>query len=162
MNAHNVNNGSTCRTAVGVPVLALALLLSCSPSSVAGTPIIHQITLPFGATWCSDTDINELLRQVNIFRASNGYGSLSIDTLGMKDAELRVVQFSQYMQQVPLPSPLDPHQGWDTTAAGIGYHVVQENLAYITSSPLYIVFAAWNDFFHIPAMLNNKANVSGV
>src|ERR1039457_6624051 len=162
MNARNLYNGSTRKAAVGVPVLALSLLLSCSPAAIAGTPINHQITLPSGATWCNDTDINELLRQVNIFRASNGYSSLPTDPLGMKDAELRAVQFSQYMQQVPLPSPLNPHQGWDTTAAGIGYQVVQENLAYMASSPAFIVLAAWNDFLHIQAMLNNQANVAGV
>ena len=32
----------------------------------------------------------------------------------------------------------------------------------MTSSPAYIVFAAWNDFLHIQAMLNNQANVAGV
>jgi uncharacterized protein YkwD len=145
-----------------VPVLALFLALSFSSSSFADTPIVHQIALPSGASWCGDTDINTLLRQVNVYRASNGYNALSSDQLGMKDAELRAVQFAQYMQQVPLPSPLNPHQGWDTTAAGIGYQVLQENLAYITSSPAYIVFAAWNDFLHIQAMLNNQANVAGV
>jgi uncharacterized protein YkwD len=145
-----------------VPVLALFLALLSSPLSFADTPIVHQIALPSDASWCGDSDINTLLRQVNIYRASNGYNALSSDQLGMKDAELRVVQFSQYMQQVPLPSPLNPHQGWDTTAAGIGYQVLQENLAYMTSSPAYVVFAAWNDVLHIQAMLNNQANVAGV
>ena len=142
--------------------MALFLALLSSPGSFADTPIVHQIALPSGASWCGDTDINTLLRQVNIYRASNGYNALSGDQLANKDAELRAVQFSQYMQQVPLPSPLNPHQGWDTTAAGIGYQVLQENLAYMTSSPAYIVFAAWNDFLHIQAMLNNQANVAGV
>ena len=142
--------------------MALFLALLSSPASFADTPIVHQIALPSGASWCGDTDINTLLRQVNIYRASNGYNALSADQLANKDAELRAVQFAQYMQQVPLPSPLNPHQGWDTTAAGIGYQVLQENLAYMTSSPAYIVFAAWNDFLHIQAMLNNQANVAGV
>jgi hypothetical protein len=34
-------------------------------------------------------------------------------------------------------------EGYDTTAASLGYKIVTENLAYMTIDPAYVVNAAW-------------------
>ncbi|MBS1859721.1 MAG: hypothetical protein JST11_30395 [Acidobacteria bacterium] len=113
--------------------------------------------------WCADSMINGLLTDVNSFRAQNGVAPLTASQLGMKDAEMRATQFASYMVTNPPGSPgFNPHQGWDTTAAGLGYPVVSENLAYITTDPAYVVWAAWQDPLHIAAMLAGNANVAGV
>jgi uncharacterized protein YkwD/chitodextrinase len=139
---------------------SLALLGFCGR---AEAQITHQISLPSGMTWCDDGMINGLLTQVNNFRAQNGVPALSASTLGMKDAELRATQFATYMQTATPGTPgFNPHQGWDTTAASIGYNVVSENLAYMTIDPGYVVYAAWQDPLHIAAMLATDANVAGV
>lgn len=53
---------------------------------------------------------------------------MSFSTLGIKDAELRATQFAAYMATAnPYDPAFNPHQGWDTTAAGIGYNVISEN-----------------------------------
>ncbi len=114
-------------------------------------------------TWCDDTMISGLFTEVNHFRSLNGVAALSMSSLGMKDAELRATQFASYMTTHTPGSPgFNPHQGWDTTAAGIGYNVVGENLAYITIDPVYVVYGAWNDPLHIAAMLDSSATVAGV
>lgn len=142
-----------------------AVILSCIAIGTgrAATPIAHQITLPAGMSWCDDTMINGLFTQVNNFRSQNGVAPLSISTLGMKDAEIRATQFATYMvTNPPGSSGFNPHLGWDTTAASIGYAIVNENLAYITTDPAYVVYAAWQDPLHIAAMLAGNANVTGV
>src|SRR5690349_8151628 len=136
-------------------VLILSLLiLFVSQSGIAAGQIAHQITLPAGMTWCDDTTINGLFSQINIYRSQNGVAALQMDTVGMKDAELRATQFAAYMQTNPPGSPgFNPHQGYDTTAASLGYNIVSENLAYMTSDPSYIVFGVWQDTLHRAAML---------
>ncbi|MCU1232338.1 MAG: Allergen V5/Tpx family protein [Candidatus Solibacter sp.] len=133
------------------------------PFAYGANPITHQITLPAGMSWCGDDMINGLFTQVNAFRAQNGAAALGSSTLGMKDAEMRAMQFAIYMQTHSPGSPgFDPHQGYDTTAASLGYNLVSENLAYMTIDPVYIVYAAWQDSLHIAAMLASDANVMGV
>ncbi|HXS96498.1 MAG TPA: PA14 domain-containing protein [Candidatus Limnocylindrales bacterium] len=129
----------------------------------AQTAITHQIALPSGMSWCSDTMINGLLTQVNAYRAQNGVAALSVSQVGMKDAEIRATQFASYMSTTSPGTPgFNPHQGWDTTAASLGYNIVSENLAYMTIDPAYVVDAAWQDSLHIAAMLATDANVAGV
>jgi uncharacterized protein YkwD len=136
--------------------------MSAGPA-LAATPIVHQINLPASMSWCSDSMINGLLTEVNGFRARNGAGALNASTLGMKDAEIRATQFAAYMVTNPPGSPgFNPHQGYDTTAASLGYAIVSENLAYISTDPVYIVNYAWQDPLHIAAMLAGSANVAGV
>jgi uncharacterized protein YkwD len=114
-------------------------------------------------TWCDDTTINGLFSQINTYRSQNGVAALQMDTLGMKDAEIRATQFAAYMQSNPPGSPgFNPHQGYDTTAASLGYNIISENLAYMTSDPSYIVFGVWQDTLHRAAMLASDANVAGV
>ena len=114
-------------------------------------------------TWCDRGMINGLATTINAYRSQNGKPALSLDSLGMKDAEIRTTQFAAYMTSNPPGSPgFNPHQGYDTTAAGLGYDIVSENRAYMTSDPNYIVYAAWQDTFHIAAMISTEANVMGV
>jgi uncharacterized protein YkwD/single-stranded DNA-binding protein len=114
-------------------------------------------------TWCDDSIINGLFSQVNTYRSQNGVSALQMDPLGMKDAEIRATQFAAYMQTNPPGSPgFNPHQGYDTTAASLGYNIISENLAYMTSDPSYIVFGVWQDTLHRAAMLASDANVAGV
>ena len=135
----------------------------CAGVSFAAGPIVHQIPLPSGMAWCDDSMINGLFTQINTFRAQNGAPALTLAALGMLDAELRATQFASYMVTNPPGSPgFNPHQGYDTTAASIGYNLVSENLAYISNDPVEIVFAIWQDPLHIAAMLSPYANVSGV
>src|SRR5579884_1697131 len=142
--------------------LASACLLLSGMSGSYAQTITHQITLPAASTWCSDTLINGMFSAVNAYRAQAGMPPLLMDTLGMKDAELRVIAFANYMQTASPGTPgFNPHQGWDTTAASIGYKVAGENLAWMSSDPNYIVNAAWQDTLHINAMLAN-ANVAGI
>jgi uncharacterized protein YkwD/chitodextrinase len=137
-------------------------ILSCG-SAFAADPIVHQISLPAGMSWCDETFINGLFTQINAYRTQNGIAALKMDPLGMKDAEMRAVQFAQYMAAHPPGSPgFNPHQGYDTTAASLGYDIVSENLAYMTSDPNYIVYAVWQDTLHRAAMLASDANVAGV
>jgi uncharacterized protein YkwD len=143
--------------------LALSIFLILPAAAHADGPITHQITLPTGATWCADTIINGLFDQINTYRAQNGVPALLMDTLGMKDAEMRAVQFAAYMATHQPNSPgFNPHTGYDTTAASIGYSIISENLAYMTSDPAYIVAVAWDDTLHINAMLAATANIAGV
>src|SRR5215471_13958010 len=142
--------------------LVVFSLLTVSAATGADA-ITHQINLPAGMTWCDDGMTNGLLTQVNAFRSQNGVAPLSMSTLGMKDAELRATQFAQYMQTNFPGSPgFNPHQGYDTTAASMGYNIISENLAYMTIDPAYVVYAAWQDPLHIAAMLAPDANVAGV
>jgi uncharacterized protein YkwD/chitodextrinase len=127
------------------------------------TAIQHQISLPAGMSWCGDPMINGLFSQINIFRSQNGVAPLSLSTLGMKDAELRAAQFATYMSTANPSLPgFNPHQGFDTTAASLGYNLVGENLAYLSTDPAYIVGALWQDPLHLAALLNSSANVTGV
>ena len=144
-----------------LPVVAGAALLLCPPAQ--GQTISHQIALPAGVSWCDDGMINGLFSQINTFRTSNGVPALGMDQLGMKDAEMRAVQFSAYMAANSPSTPgFNPHQGSDTTAASLGYNWIGENLAYITSDPNYIVNGVWQDSLHLAAMLTTSANVMGV
>ncbi len=139
----------------------IPLLLTAS--LIAHAQIQHQATLPSGMTWCSDSMINGLASTINTYRSQNGASPLQIASLGMKDADLRAIQFAQYMTTNPPGTPgFNPHTGWDTTASSIGYNIISENLAYMTSDPNYIVYAAWNDSLHIAALLASDATVMGV
>lgn len=144
-----------------------AFALLCLGLSVPGTgvaqTIIHQVTLPAGVTWCDDGMINGLLTQVNAFRGQNGLAGLAMDKVGMKDAEIRAPQFAAYMATHAVGSPgFNPHEGYDTTAASLGYDIVSENLAYLTSDPAYIVYGVWQDTLHLNAMLARDATIAGV
>ncbi len=139
------------------------VLLPAGVAFAADSPITHQITLPPGQSWCSDTMINGLIDQINAFRVNNGRPALNISTLGMKDAEVRANQVGIYFRTNGPGTPgYDPHQGYDTTAAALGYSLVSENLAWITTDPVYIVGAVWQDPLHLAAMLSTNANVMGV
>lgn len=153
-----------CQALKNLIVLTPSLLIALiSQSGVAFGQIVHQIALPAGMTWCDDTTINGLFSQINTYRSQNAVAALQMDTLGMKDAELRATQFAAYMQTNPPGSPgFNPHQGYDTTAASLGYNIISENLAYMTSDPSYIVFGVWQDTLHQAAMLARDANVAGV
>lgn len=107
--------------------------------------------------------INSLFDQINAFRSQNGVPVLSMTALGMKDAEMRASQFAAYMQTANPTTPgFNPHQGYDTTAASLGYDIVGENLAFITTDPGYIVGTVWQDSLHLAALLSTSANVAGV
>ena len=104
-----------------------------------------------------------LFNNINSLRTQYGVPLLKMDSLGMKDAEIRATQFAAYMATHPPNSPgFWPHEGWDTTAAGLGYNIVSENLAYITQDPIWIVYGVWQDRLHLNAMLTSEANVTGV
>src|SRR5689334_11914062 len=141
-------------------IVPLALL---SASVGFSQTITHQITLSANQSWCDDSLINGLLSQINAFRVQNGVPALTMDMLGMKDAEIRATQFASYMVTNPPGSPgFNPHTGYDTTAASLGYYLITENLAYITTNPSYIVLAVWQDSLHLAAMLASDANIAGV
>uniref|UniRef100_Q01TD4 Allergen V5/Tpx-1 family protein n=1 Tax=Solibacter usitatus (strain Ellin6076) TaxID=234267 RepID=Q01TD4_SOLUE len=107
--------------------------------------------------------INGLADQINTFRVNNGRPALTISTLGTKDAEVRANQVGIYLRTNGPGTPgYNPHQGYDTTAANLGYSLVSENLAWITTDPVYIVGAVWQDSLHLAAMLSTNANVMGV
>jgi uncharacterized protein YkwD/chitodextrinase len=148
-------------------LVCLVLGVALAPSSsrmafAADPPIVHQITLTNGQTWCDDSMINGLFDQVNALRSQAGVPVLTMSTLGMKDAEIRATQFATYMMNTPPGPGFNPHDGWDTTAASLGYNIVGENLAYISTDPAYIVQAIWQDSLHLAAMLTTGANVMGV
>jgi uncharacterized protein YkwD len=143
-------------------VLLFLILFSTSQPGRAQA-ITHQITLPSGDSWCSDDGINQLLTEINTLRAQNNVGPLTMDQVGMKDAELRAVQFAAYMAvNSPTEVGFNPHQGYDTTAASLGYNLIGEDLAYITGDPVYIVYTVWQDTLHLAAMLAQGANIAGV
>jgi uncharacterized protein YkwD len=107
--------------------------------------------------------INGLLAQVNALRSQNNLPPLQMDAAGMKDAEIRATQFIDYMStHVPGSPGFNPHEGYDTVAAGLGYNMMGENLAYMASDPAYIVCGVWQDSLHLAAMLSSQANVAGV
>jgi len=140
----------------------LSFILLSGSTLVFSQTITHQISLPAGDSWCSDSMINGLFNTINTFRAQNGAPALAMDTVGMKDAEIRATQFAAYMAvNQPNTPGFNPHQGWDTLAASLGYNIVSENLAYMTSDPNYIVYAVWQDTLHLNALLA-KANITGV
>ncbi|MGP8245354.1 MAG: CAP domain-containing protein [Bryobacteraceae bacterium] len=86
-----------------------------------------------------------------------------MSTLGMEDAELRATQFAIYMQtNSPSDPGFNPHTGYDTTAASIGYDIVGENLAFLSTDPTWIVYVGWQDPLHLDALLTTNANVDGV
>jgi uncharacterized protein YkwD len=131
--------------------------------TASGQAITHQVALPSGSSYCDDGMINSLFSQINLFRTQSGAPALGMDNLGMKDAELRAVQFMQYMATaIPGSVGFNPHQGYDTTAASIGYDLISENLAYLTSDPIYVVLGLWQDSLHLAALLSTQANVAGV
>ncbi|HVX56331.1 MAG TPA: CAP domain-containing protein, partial [Candidatus Saccharimonadales bacterium] len=140
-----------------------AVISAFSGSAAYAQAIAHQITLPAGYSWCDDSMINGLFTQINTLRSQKGLPALAQDATGMKDAELRAVQVAQYMAASGPGTPgFNPHQGYDTTAAGVGYSLVGENIAYYTSDPNYIVYGVWQDPLHLAAMLSSTANVAGV
>lgn len=144
-------------------LLSFGMLLSAPAQSSAADAITHQIALPSSQAWCSDTMINGLFSEINAFRTRNGQAALGASAVGAKDAEMRASQFATYMRTTPAGSPgFNPHQGYDTTAAALGYNLVSENLAYISTDPAYIVNGLWQDSLHLAALLAPDANVMGV
>src|SRR5271165_893947 len=140
----------------------LAVAVSASMPALAQSPIVHQISLPAGETWCDDVWIYAMFSDINALRAKNNLAPLTMDTLGMKDAEIRATQVIDYFSTNPPGSPgFFPHLGYDTTAASLGYNLVTENLAWAID-PYYIVYTVWNDPAHMSAMLSTQANVAGV
>lgn len=145
------------------PAIFLLALFPAHELFAADPPITHQISLPGGQSWCDDSMINGLFDQINAFRTQKGVPVLTVSGLGMEDAEMRASQFATYMQTANPTAPgFNPHQGYDTTAASLGYDIVSENLAYITGDPAYIVGVVWQDSLHLAAMLSTAANVAGV
>src|ERR1039457_2375773 len=130
----------------------LWLAFVASPSRMAfaaAPPIVHQIALPDGQSWCDDGMINGLFTTVNAFRSTNGNAPLNMSALGMKDAEMRASQVPGIIAANPPGTPAyDPHLGYDTLAASLGYNIVSENLAWITTNPSYIVYTVWQDPSH--------------
>ena len=142
--------------------LLTAIALAAHNTGQAQT-ISHQVTLPPTMYWCDDSMINTLFSEINSLRAKNGLPALRSDRLGDKVAELRAVQFANYMATHSLSTPgFNPHEGYDTTAASAGYNLVSENLAYLSMYPGWIVWSIWQDRLHMAAMLNSQANVAGV
>ncbi len=142
---------------------SLLLCVLAFTRSVDAQSINHQITLPAGVSWCDDSMINGMFGAINAYRSQNGVPALAMNALGMEDAEMRAVQLSAYMATVPPTSPTwNPHQGYDTTAASLGYALISENLAWGSADYSYIVNAVWQDPLHIAAMLSKAANVAGV
>lgn len=139
------------------------IALGISARLATAQAIVHQVALPAGASWCSDSSINGLFTNINTYRAQNSVPALLMDTLGMKDAETRAIQFAAYMQaNSPTEAGFNPHQGYDTTVASLGYYLISENLAYEAIDPVEIVFSIWQDPLHIAAMVAREANIAGV
>ena len=126
-----------------------------------GQAISHQVTLQAGQSWCSDTMITGVLSQINALRVQQRLSPLQMDTLGMKDAEIRAGQFINYMATHTFGPGFNPHEGYDTTAASLGYPIISENLAYSISDPASLVAAWSSDGLHLGAMLASDANVAG-
>ena len=144
-------------------IASLIFLIQISSNANAQSPITHIITLPAGMTWCDDTVINGVFSQINALRSQNGVAALNAPTLGQQDAETRATQFAVYMQtHLPTDPGFNPHTGYDTTAASLGYNILGEDLAYLNTDPAYIVNVIWQDPLHLAAMLNTSANVAGV
>jgi len=121
---------------------ALLFLIAVSTTAGYAQTISHQVTLPAGGGWCDDSSIISLFNNINSFRAQNGVPALKMDAVGMKVADARAVQFSQYMMTHNPSTPgFNPHEGYDTTAASFGYYLMSENLAWSTSDPYYVVYA---------------------
>ena len=145
------------------PIVSLFVCFLSGSIHLSAQTITHQVPLPPGMNWCGDGAINSLLSSINDFRTSNGAAPLTADSLGSKDAEIRAIQVATYMATNPPGSPgFSPHQGYDTTASGLGYDLISENLAYYTTSPSYIVYGIWQDPLHLAAMLSRQATVAGV
>ena len=147
--------------------LTLSLVLSgvlISSASVSyAQAIVHQITLPSGESWCDDSMINGLLSEINLLRSQDSVPAIQMNTLGMLDAEERAVQFAAYMAvNTPSTPGFDPHTGYNTTAASLGYNLYSEDLAYMTTSPAYIVYTLWQDSLHLDPMVNKAVTVAGV
>src|SRR5579884_24283 len=152
-------------TNVRFPALFLMTLTAVAVATAvpAGAQAIqHQIILPAGDNWCSDSMIDGLYNGINAYRAQHGEGPLAMNSLGMKDAEMRATQLITYMANYQPGTPFNPHTGWDTTAAGIGYDVVGENLAWVDPDANDIVNNIWQDSLHEAAMLSTNANIMGV
>jgi uncharacterized protein YkwD len=104
-----------------------------------------------------------LFDEINALRGSKGIAALRMDTVGMKVADLRAVQFSAYMAaNTPGTPGFNPHEGYEAAAASLGYDIVSENLAFSASGPAYIVHVIWQGPLHMAAMLSSYANVAGV
>ena len=139
------------------------LFLAAAAIAAQAQTITHQITLPPTMYWCDDSLIHTLFSEINSLRAKNNLPALRSDKLGNKVAELRAVQFANYMATHAVSSPgFNPHEGYDTTAASVGYNLVSENLAYLSLYPSWIVRSIWQGRLHLAAMLNSQANVAGV
>ena len=143
--------------------IVFMLFVSVAGISCAAGPISHQIALPVSQAWCDDSMINSLFDQINLFRSQQGVPALKMDPIGMKTAELRVSQFATYMAtHAPGSAGFNPHEGYEQTAASVGYNLVSENLAYLSMYPGIIVYSIWQDPMHRAALLTGTANVAGV
>src|SRR5579863_802693 len=109
-----------------ITFIVFVLIFSFSSgNAVYGQTIIHQVAAPAGQAWCDASIIDGIFNTLNAFRVKNGVPALTLDPLGMEDADLRAIQFSQYMAVHAVGSPgFNPHQGYDTTAASIGYNLI--------------------------------------
>src|SRR5690242_5232100 len=108
----------------GTAVLALSVWF-CAGLRAANAPVSHTLSLPSSQSWCSDAMINGLVSQINTFRTQQGVAALTVSALGMQDADLRASQFATYMRtttSLPGTPGFNPHQGYDTTAASLGYN----------------------------------------
>src|SRR5580693_5720197 len=76
---------------------SLSILSFFSGSAVYGQTIVHQVPAPAGQSWCDASIIDGIFNTLNAFRVSKGVPALTLDPLGMEDADLRAIQFSQYM-----------------------------------------------------------------
>jgi len=152
------------RQSLVLSVISLFFVLAVQTARAqASGPIVHVVTLPSTMTWCDDSMINGLFNEINTYRSQNGAAPLSMVALGIEDADLRVIQVANYLATTSSSSPtFDPHIGYDTTAASIGYNIIGENLAWISQDPVSIVYSIWQDPLHIAAMVTSLANVAGV
>ncbi|MBY0504752.1 MAG: hypothetical protein K2X03_12635 [Bryobacteraceae bacterium] len=142
--------------------LRVAFLFAAAVTVNAQT-IAHQVTLPNSMYWCDDSMIRSLFTEINSLRTDRGLPVLRSDRLGDKVAELRAVQFANYMAtHTPNTPGFNPHEGWEATAASVGYNIWSENLAYLSLYPGWIVRSIWQDNLHLAAMLTSQANVAGV
>lgn len=124
---------------------------------------MHEISVPSGMSWCEDSLIQSMFDQINAFRENNTLPALVQSQLAQQYVDLRAIQFAQYSATNSPQSPnFNPHDGFELTAASIGYNVWSENLAYISQNPAYIVLVAWNDPLHLATLLARQATVMAV
>src|SRR4051794_12797376 len=91
---------------------AAPALLLLAQIAVSAQTLEHQISLPAGASWCDDTAVLALFNNINQVRTTNNVKLLTLDRTGLKVAETRALQFSDYMATHPPGSVgFNPHEG---------------------------------------------------